>query len=396
MAFVRAFRDGNWSDTNPATSPWYNGSTGVFPPDETDWVYLAGRIIYVDQNVKVYKITNEFKASTTWKGGLVSNAANAGYIVPVGSVKIEGIICGALRTDGSPTIYTIMLGSSARDTTIVGTLSTTFAANGGGCVAATSDWASKLYVTGNIISNGSGANGTYRPILMNGGTLYFTGTIYGGYASSIVDSSGNYQSDSSGIVTGTNTVRIFVTGDVYGGLGSGGAGIYVSSGVNKLSVVGNMFASAVAPAIYYNNHYRNFYVSGNIIDNPSNGRTAIIAPNYYINPIPKNGVIYKQGNDPFFTTDSLSAFSMPPVSSVRLGATFSNGTLTGTCAMPNISSVSLGVPVDGKFGVSLLNPAAFFKTKISSLTPSTFVQRLTSTTSVDSIGKFLFSPNSNS
>lgn len=395
MALVRAYRNGNWSDTNVLTSPWSNG-TVVAVPDQNDHVYINNKIINIDQNIKVFKLTNEASVSRTWKDGQTGTAVNGGYAIPVGNVKIEGIVVGGVRTDSSAPTYTLMLGGSSKDVTVIGTLSGTFVANGGGCIAATSDYVNKLTVVGTLLPNGSGANGTYRCILLNGpAKLYFTGTAYGGYAGTGFDGSGNLTSDASGIASGSIAGQIYVTGDVYGGRGGQvSPGIYISSGgINKLSVVGNIYASDVSTAIYYNNHYRNLYVSGNIIDHPSNGRTAIYAPNYYLNPIPKNGAIYKQGNELFFLSDSLSAFSMPPISSVRTGITFANATLTGICAVPSISSVSLGVPVDNKVGVSILNPADFFKTNISKLTPSTFVQRITSTTTVDSIGKFLFSTN---
>jgi hypothetical protein len=52
--------------------------------------------------------------------------------------------------------------------------------------------------------------------------------------------------------------------------------------------------------------------------------------------------------------DPNSASIMPPVSSVRLGVSYSGDNLVGTCVMPSISSVDFGTSVDNSTGVAAL------------------------------------------
>jgi len=93
-----------------------------------------------------------------------------------------------------------------------------------------------------------------------------------------------------------------------------------------------------------------------------------------------------------FTTDSLSAFSMPPVSAVRSGVSFANSTLTGTCKVPSANSVNIGVPVDNTIGTAFLTPATLFDTSVASLTASDSLgARLKNSATVQSVGNIIAS-----
>ena len=83
---------------------------------------------------------------------------------------------------------------------------------------------------------------------------------------------------------------------------------------------------------------------------------------------------------------------MPPVSAVRFGTSFANGTLTGTCKVPSQNSVNVGVPVDNTVGTAFLTPAALFDTSVASLTASnTLGARLKNSATVQSVGNIIAS-----
>lgn len=386
MPAVKPYKDGNWSDVNPLTSPWYSG-TVLAIPDQNDDVFLNGKTINLDVNVKLISLVNRGSGNRTWKDGSVGNSAAGGTVRVIGSRTIEGFIVGAAN-NGS----TITLNNSSLNTTIIGTLSTSgIGSTGGYSVDIQVSYVGRVNVVGDLFA--AGDTNYVGPCIRNLGytNLYVTGTLYGGGHNANENNSGLLTQNSSCIYNNNSYSRIYITGDMYGGPGSAGYALN-SDSHNLISIVGNLYSSARCGVFYNSSIFRNVYISGNVINHPQTGRVAIRSLSYYLNPVPKNSFIRIAGNQLFFTTDSLSAFSMPPVSSVRFGTTFANNTLTGTCVIPQISAVSLGVPVDQSFGISILNVADLFKTNILNLPNSTFSQRLTSTTSLEAFGKFLYSP----
>jgi filamentous hemagglutinin len=141
-------------------------------------------------------------------------------------------------------------------------------------------------------------------------------------------------------------------------------------------------------------------ISGNILNAP-NGTAAIYAPSYRIDPVPQNSYIrYARngtgvGSDAYlfqFATDSLSAFSMPPVSAVRSGVTFANATLTGTCAVPSPSSVAFGVPTDNTIGQAVFSTNTFFDLPLSAInTPDTIGIRVKNAATIEGAGHLIAS-----
>ena len=214
-----------------------------------------------------------------------------------------------------------------------------------------------------------------------------------------------------------------ITGGVTGGLNTtNGRGTIFNSSAGLLSIVGNVQAELGSIAIgnegtlrvigiiaAINNRHAisgtgNLRISGNILNAP-NGTAAIYAPSYRIDPVPANSYIrYARngtgvGSDAYlfqFTTDSLSAFSMPPVSAVRSGVTFANATLTGTCVIPNPSSVSFGVPVDNTVGTAVMNASDVFNVSVTSLTATgSLGNRLRNSATLQGVGGLLASFTNN-
>ena len=143
----------------------------------------------------------------------------------------------------------------------------------------------------------------------------------------------------------------------------------------------------------------NVRISGNLIGAP-NGIPAVYASSYTVNPVPYQTYIrYANngtgvGSDAYlyhYTTDSLSAFSMPPVSAVRSGLQYANNTLTGTCQIPPVSSVAFGALVDNTTGTATLT-STLWETSIASLTATDSVgARLKNSATVESVGRIIAS-----
>jgi hypothetical protein len=152
-------------------------------------------------------------------------------------------------------------------------------------------------------------------------------------------------------VHNTSTGSISLIGTAQGQLGTA----LSNSSTGSVTVVGNVISDSRGGAgIASSNAAANVRISGNLIGAP-NGIPAVYAVSYTVNPVPyQTYVRYANngtgvGSDAYlyhYTTDSLSAFSIPPVSAVRAGLQYANNTLTGTCEIPAASAVTFGALVD--------------------------------------------------
>lgn len=457
MANVRAFRSGLWSDTNPATSPWGTGGV-LYPPasaDPFDDVYSNNFIVHVNTDVVVRTITNSSATSRLWKDGATTTATAGGTFNLLNNVTLVatlpnttndragcGIVGGAINTGtltltgtNSATVRGNIAGGGGTTNygilhTSLGTLTITrntsasitetnpmiWAGTGAGATggAVTNGTTNVIGGTfrcsanvgafqqsgGNTVVNATGIINTFNSqaaqagIMVGGGTCTFTGTIF---------AEGDTQT-SRGIINQGGGV-INVIGEMYGASGGTAAAAVAvdNQSTGTAIIVGNLIAGSRGPAFTSSNANAINRISGNIINAP-NGIAAIYAASYFINPIPTNGYIrYARngtgiGSDAYlfqYTTDSLSAFSMPPISAVRLGTTFANGTLTGTCAMPEPQSVAYGVVYDNNsVGTAALSPQNIFSAEIPSLTATNSIGvRLKNAATTENVGKLIASFN---
>jgi len=368
MANVRAFRSGLWSDSNPATSPWGTGGS-LYAPAANDDVYSNTYTIHVDTSVTVNSVTNTGATSRLWKDGATTTATGGGTFNLYNGVTVSAIIPSI---NGNTSTLEL---SGTNSAALIGTINGTTSVAGH---PSTRNTGSGIFtVVGTLLGSTSGQNNCSCITNTAGGIVNFTGNIVAGTGTS-----------NAGIIN-SSAGTIIVTGNVTGGTGSAAYGINNSS-TGTAIVVGNVTATSATNAFVSSNASAINKISGNII-NHSNGTAAIYAAKYVVDPAPKNGFIqYSNVNQ--FTTDSLSAFSMPPVSAVRLGTTFANGTLSGTCAIPNANSVELSVPVDNTVGTAFVNNQTIFKTNITSLTgDGTIGQRLKNSATVQSVGNVIAS-----
>ena len=373
MPNVRAFRSGNWSDTNPATSPWGTGGV-LYAPAAGDDVYSNTYTIHVDTNVTVTSITNNAASSRLWKDGATTTATVGGTFNLLNGVTMTSNI--PTSTSNATNIVTL---SGQNSATLVGNIVGSGTFVGVGTVI--NSGTGILTTTGTILGGDSGQTNALPAVTNSGaGIVIHTGNVTGG--------TGGWARAIENRSAGT----VIVTGNVTAGTNSGGGAAF---GINNSStgtaiIVGNVTATSATNAFVSSNANAINKISGNIINHP-NGTAAIYATRYVVDPIPQNSFIqYSNVNQ--FSTDSLSAFSMPPVSAVRFGTSFANGTLTGTCRVPSQNSVNVGVPVDNTVGTAFLTPAALFDTSIASLTASnTLGARLKNSATVQSVGSVISS-----
>jgi hypothetical protein len=372
MPNVRAFRSGNWSDTNPATSPWGTGGV-LYAPATNDVVYSNTFTIHVDQNVTVTSVTNNSATSRLWKDGATTTATVGGTFNLLNGVVLTSEII--YQPNNINTSVAVLTGSNSAAIVSSSIFATTNNSTNVDTVVNSST--GTLNIVGTLVGGSSSQSSPDVISNTSSGIVNFTGNITGGSGT-----------NAKGIEN-TSAGTIIVTGNVTGGTGSAAYGINNSS-TGTAIVVGNVTASSATNAFVSSNANAINKISGNIINHP-NGTAAIYAARYVVDPVPQNSFIqYSNVNQ--FSTDSLSAFSMPPVSAVRFGTSFANGTLTGTCKVPSQNSVNVGVPVDNTVGTAFLTPAALFDTSVASLTSSnTLGARLKNSATVQSVGNIIAS-----
>jgi hypothetical protein len=84
----------------------------------------------------------------------------------------------------------------------------------------------------------------------------------------------------------------------------------------------------------------------------------------------------------------------PSISDVRLGVTYSSGSLTGTMNVPPFNAVKAGVPVDNGVGTAALSPEDVWNVLISGITQSGSIgERLKIVSTIETTGTQLASFN---
>lgn len=435
MANVRALRSGIWHDTNPTTSPWGSGGQ-VFFPASNDGVWLNNFTVQLTANATVASITNASATSRVWSYGDTTTAASGGVL----DVQNNPNFSSSSITAGTTTVINLSgtngatitgnIGNSsatglpALNVNTSGTVNVVGSITGGGGSLSQNGInvvSGTVNITGDV-NGGAGGNQNGNGLFASGGTTTITGNILGG-----THTGGGASDMSHGVRISGGVVRIIgnMTGQGQPGatIGSSnvpGCGVYISAGAltttgivngsilsylapglfvsgGTVSVNGNAVSSSTNSAIWGS---ASFNFSGNIL-NSATGIAAIYAPVYRIDPVPTNSYIrYARngtgvGSDAWlyqFTTDSLSAFSMPPISAVRAGVQFANNTLTGTCRMPAPASVAFGVPIDNTVGTAVLNPVDLMNVSVASLTAADSIgARLKNSATVESVGRIIAS-----
>jgi len=330
MANVRAFRAGNWSDTNTTTSPWATGGV-LYAPNSSDDVYTNGFTITVDNSPTVISITNASATSRVWKDGATTTAANGGGL---------GLNNGVTLTATTASLTTVV----ANFLTLSGTNSASFVGNITGNpsfnYSVVNTGSGTLNFTGFSEATGSGG-GTFRNQV--GGSLIINGGVISSATSTAI-----YQD-----AGGNTTVNGYCT--------SNGVSAVNNNGVGQVTIVGTMTASnGGGNAVRSTNTSSLVRASGSFIC-ASDGTMAVAAIKMILNTTPTNAKTRYALNGTgtyvdMFTADNSLGQAVP--SDVRSGTVYANGNLTGTCAVPAAGSVALGVPVGSGTGTAVLTAAA--------------------------------------
>jgi hypothetical protein len=284
-----------------------------------------------------------------------------------------------------------------------------FGGGSGGIETVTLSGTNSSVIIGNITGGfGIGVNGV---TITGSGNLTHTGSTLGGYngcqaisnnGSGALISTGNANGAPPGpsaaaAISNTSTGSVTFYGIING---AATAGISNTS-TGSVTVLGNVFGDSRGSAgITSTNAAANVRISGNLIGAP-NGIPAVYAASYTVNPVPNQSYIRYANNGTgvgsdaylyYYTTDSLSAFSIPPVSAVRAGLQYANNTLTGTCQIPTLSSVAFGALVDNTTGTAAITSNELFNISLASLAATDSVGvRLKNSATVESIGRIIAS-----
>ena len=320
MADVRAFRSGNWSDTNLATSPWSNG-TAIFAPAAGDNVYANTWTIAVDISATCTSITNLSATSRVWKdGGTATATAGGNYTLS------NGVTLTANLNSGQSGLSLVTISGTA-SASIVGNVSNANQA-GSGAIAITCSTSGTLTITGNITGGGSSSTGL-GVTNTSTGTINVTGNVLGLAASGLNNNS-----------TGT----ISVTGNVTAGSAAAGAN---NASTGTFTIIGDITASNGANGFTSSSASATNRLSGSFISS-ANGTMAIYATKYILNTTPLNAKTRYSLNGiatyvDMFTADNNLSQANP--TDVRNGVSYASGSLIGTLTIPSEGTVSNGVTV---------------------------------------------------
>jgi hypothetical protein len=386
MANIRAAASGNWS----ATGTWVGGVI----PGPGDNVSANTFIVTIDVNATVAVVTN----------GLQYGAVQAGYFILNDGITLTANVVSYAQSTGFHCVRT----AGTTSASIVGNV-TGGSGGGGNGYGVLHTSSGTLTVTG-LVDGASVGNSVNIGIGVSGSGILIVNGIVSGGATGTTNVGINNSSTGTVIVNGVvngvyTTSGITNTGTgsviVYGNLTPTTATCISNTSTGSVTVLGNITAdSRGGNGITSSNAAANVRISGNLIGAP-NGIPAVYAASYTVNPVPYQTYIrYANngtgvGSDAYlyhYTTDSLSAFSMPPVSAVRAGLQYADNTLTGTCQMPAASAVTFGALVDNTSGTAALTNNTLFDISVASLTATNSLgERLKNSATVESVGRIIAS-----
>jgi hypothetical protein len=218
--------------------------------------------------------------------------------------------------------------------------------------------AGDLLIQGNV----TGATSNNPPAVnFAGRNLTVIGTVIGGTANPPINASAT-NITISGSLVGTVTNALVVTSaaniNITGSITAGSSAAAISStGAHTFIWDQPIQASAGSPAIVSSN-----VNATNIFTGPfyNNGSTmAVQCARMFLSSnstewqFTSNAIGVSQS---LYTADLIPTY--PSSSDVRLGTNYGSGSLTGTLAMPQASSVQFGVPVDNTTGSAVLTTAS--------------------------------------
>ena len=319
MANVRAFRSGNWSDTNTTTSPWATGGV-VYAPAAGDDVYSNNFTITIDTSPTVTSVTNAAATSRLWKDGATTTAtAGGGFTLKAGQT-----LTATVNTGSNATVLTF---SESGNTSIVGDINAS--ATNAVVYGIQNSSNGSVFVTGNAAGNAG----------VNSAAIFNS-------SSGIVNITGNVTGSASTAIRNNSSGSIIVTGNVEAGAGSSsfGHGIFNSS-TGSIEIVGNVTATPSLPAVSSTNVNSVVKCSGSFFY-AINGQIPIACNRIILNatPLAAKTRYALNGSSTFvdmFTADNSLGQANP--TDVRNGVSYASGTLTGKMLIPARGAIASGV-----------------------------------------------------
>ena len=310
-----------------------------------------------------------------------------------------------------------------------------------------------LNVTGNIITRGTGGQSnptaTRGILLTSTGTVNITGTVNGpdylfnpamqstqagaqfahgvdNFSSGVVNIIGNcigqlgYTQNTPlsrvqyNAVTNRSTGTVNITGNVLGGSngvavgnsstgtininGNATGGQLVSGAVNTSTGTINLNGNAIGGTSYA--AVENDLSTGNLIVEKivfgANGQTATRGYIKFknISTMAAETVLKTDATTTNLVNINVVPGLQPSISDVRLGVTYSSGSLTGAMNVPPFNAVKAGVPVDNGVGTAALSPEDVWDVLISGITQSGSIgERLKIVSTIETTGTQIASFN---
>lgn len=335
------------------------------------------------------------KSTTTSRNCLQFTAASPASASIVGNIT-GGTVSGAVgvlhSSTGTLTITGNFLGGSASNAHAL-TISSTGTLNVTGNTTGGSGTAYGINGTGNsnisLTGNATGGIGTTAiGIIFSHSTASatITGNATGGTGGSAL---GAYLT-SSGLIT--------ISGIATGGTGAAGAQNQASGRISVKRAVGNAFGPGNTAGLQGTPGVINI-ATGTIdveeLEFGQYGMTPTSGTGIRLKKVANNSITFNYADSfPGKTLIDATQGTMPSVTNVRRNVVYATGSLSGTCDIPPIGAVSLGVPVGNTTGTAVLTlgdaSTAVWSTPVTSLTATGSIgARLRNASTVASTGQQL-------
>jgi hypothetical protein len=287
-----------------------------------------------------------------------SGTTNTINIVDIPSTTSTGNTINVVGDLISVTTNVVPIRTVAPNTTInvIGTVTSTGSSNTINATGTATN--TNITINGNLVTvNNSIVHQSSGSVTINGNILAPTSTGYGILRTAGAnitingDVSGSVVSTGQGILVQTvGGGTITINGNVSGGAGYG---VLLNAVAATLIVNGNVSAGSSAPGIGCTILTAlPCRVSGNIVN--SNTYNAIWHPAIQLTGTTQLLQARDASLNNKFLYSPGTSLGNPAVGDVRLGVTYSDGSLTGTLAVPTFSAVSVGVPVDNGVGTAVI------------------------------------------
>jgi hypothetical protein len=404
---------------------------------------VAGGLLFTISNNSTGTITIQGNVNTTASTAIVNRSS--GTVTIGGNITVNG---GTAITNASGTV-TINGNCASNDGTILTntsgiiTITGDIAQNsstGSSRIAINNTGIGTISIVGNLTASNSALNNNFIAISNSGsGIINVTGIISAGTGSAsnsvsrIIDNTSNGIVNITGTINGTsssvstsgvNAVRnagsgtINFTGNVNGNSNSlavnsalfnlalgiinisgnaigGSTGLAVgNAGTGTINLNGNAIGGTSYAAVENSNSSGTLIVEKIVFG--ANGQTATRGYIKFknISTMAAETVLKTDATTTNLVDINVVPNLQPSISDVRLGVTYSSGSLTGTMNVPPFNAVKAGVPVDNGVGTAYLDAADLWNYMISGITQSGSIgERLKIVSTIETTGTQLASFN---